>query len=237
MSRQSPDLDAIAQAWWKAWEAAQSALNAGGRYLSAQELSERRRRLGEERGAVVRLLQGLTRDLGADSWFITYWLSAPAATSPMLGLPTAVIAGVFDLDGVLTASARLHAAAWAESFNPFLLKQAERGGLPFVPFNRGDYQHLITGRPRLDGVRAFFASRGISLPEGNPDDPPGTDTVYGVANRKNVALQRRLDYEGVSAYAGSRSYLEAARMIGLRTAVVSASVNTAIILERAGLAD
>ena len=96
---------------------------------------------------------------------------------------------------------------------------------------------MITGRPRLTGVRAFLASRGISLPEGNPDDPPGTDTVYGVANRKNVALQRRLDHEGVSAYAGSRSYLEAARMIGLRTAVVSASVNTAIILERAGLAE
>jgi beta-phosphoglucomutase-like phosphatase (HAD superfamily) len=196
-------------------------------------LGERSHRLVDERGDVARLLQGLTR-LQADSWFV-HWLSAPALTSRMLGLPGGVLACVFDLDGVLTASATLHASAWAESFDAFLMNRAKRGQREFPPFDRSDYQRSLAGRPRLDGVRALLANRGISLPEGSPDDPPGADTVHGLANRKNEALRRRLDRDGVSAFEGSRSYLEAARLIGLRGAVVSASANTTTILEQAGL--
>jgi HAD superfamily hydrolase (TIGR01509 family) len=156
----------------------------------------------------------------------------------MIGLPEHVTACVFELDGVLTTSAAVHAAAWAETFDPFLLARAERHRRPFVPFLRDhDYDEHLAGTPRLDGVRAFLASRGISLPEGADDDLPGTATVHGLANRKNEALQQHLDREGVDAFAGARSYLVAADMLHVRRAVVSASANTETMLERAGLDD
>jgi beta-phosphoglucomutase-like phosphatase (HAD superfamily) len=155
----------------------------------------------------------------------------------MLGLPSGVIACVFDLDGVLTTSATLHARAWTETFDSFLLDRAERSGREFIPFDpHGDYLDHIAGRPRLDGVRAFLGSRGISLPEGTPGDAAGAPTVNGIASRKNEAMQMRLQRQGVAAFHASRSYLEASRMVGVRRAVVSASANTAVILERAGLA-
>jgi beta-phosphoglucomutase-like phosphatase (HAD superfamily) len=148
-----------------------------------------------------------------------------------------VVACVFDLDGVLTTSAAVHAAAWAETLDSFLLQRAERGNRQFIPFDRRrDYEDHLAGRPRLGGVRSFLASRGIGLPEGNPGDEPGAETVWGLANRKNLALRQRLDREGVAAFAGSRCYLEAARIARLHPAVVSPSSNTATILERTGLA-
>jgi HAD superfamily hydrolase (TIGR01509 family) len=150
-----------------------------------------------------------------------------------------VTACVFNLDGVLIGSAAVHAAAWMETFDEFILTRAERarGHFAPAPFNpRTDYPAHIHGRPRLEGVRAFLASRGISLPEGRADDAPGTETVHGLANRKKVALLRRLDEHGLSAFEGARSYLELAREGGVRCAVLSASANTGTILERAGLA-
>ncbi len=231
------NVDALAAQWWSALEAAQSALRAAARYLSPQEVAERGHRLAEERGVAVHDLEGLAHDLHAHSRLVR-WVGTPSVSRQMLGLPGEVSACVFDLDGVLTTSAAAHAAAWTETFDAFLIERAERSHRPFIPFDHDrDYDEHIAGRPRLDGVRAFLASRGISLPEGTPADRPGTETVYGLANRKNQALRRRLDRAGVAAFEGSRCYLEAARMLGLHRAVVSASSNTVTILERAGLAD
>jgi beta-phosphoglucomutase-like phosphatase (HAD superfamily) len=229
-------LDALAASWWSALESAQSALRAAGLSLSAHELGERGRHLTQERNETVQLLQGLGRELHTRSRLVD-WVAAPSLTGRMLGLPSEVIACVYDLDGVLTASSTVHAAAWTETLDAFLLERAERSRRPFIPFDRNrEYDALIAGRPRLDGVRTFLASRGISLPEGTPDDAPDAETVHGLANRKNRALQRRLDREGVAAFEGSRYYLEAARMLGFKRVVVSPSANTARILERAGLA-
>jgi HAD superfamily hydrolase (TIGR01509 family) len=232
----SSSLDPLAAQWWTALDAAQSALRAASPYLSPQELGERGRHLVEERNVAVRELEGLAHDLHAHSQLL-HLVATPSRTRHMLGLPNEVTACVFDLDGVLTTSATLHAEAWTETFDRFLLERAERSHRPFVPFDPDhDYEDHLAGKPRLDGIRAFLASRGISLPEGDTDDPPGAETIYGLANRKNRALRRRLDREGVAAFEGSRCYLEAARMLGLHRAVVSASANTAAILERAGLA-
>jgi beta-phosphoglucomutase family hydrolase len=183
----------------------------------------------------MRLLQGLRHDWQTDSPLLD-WLAAPAVSRRLLGLPDDVIACVFDLDGVLTTSAGLHAAAWADTFDTFLYKRVGNGHHRFEAFAEArDYESSIAGRPRVEGVRRFLASRGINLPEGSEDDPSGTETVHGLANGKNEALRRRLERQEVAAFAGSRSYLEAARALGLRRAVVSASANTETILEHAGL--
>jgi beta-phosphoglucomutase family hydrolase len=159
----------------------------------------------------------------------------------MLGLPAGTVACLFDLDGVLTATERLHAEAWAATFDELLGRRAGYGE-PFAdqarPFDpRRDYFAYLHGRPRLDGVQEFLASRGISLPRGEVSDSPGTESVHGVANRKNEVLQRLLAREGVDAFDGSRRYLEAALEASVHCAVVSASANTPAILARAGLDD
>jgi beta-phosphoglucomutase family hydrolase len=156
----------------------------------------------------------------------------------VLGLPDDVTACLFDLDGVLTQTAKVHDAAWTEMFDGYLRARSERTGEPFVPFDpAADYNAYVDGKPREDGVRSFLASRGITLPEGSPDDPPGTETVAGLGNRKNEALLATIARDGVEVYDGSRRYLEAARDAGLRRAVVSSSANTAQVLEVTGLAD
>ncbi|MFG2053896.1 HAD family hydrolase [Micromonospora sp. NPDC048930] len=154
----------------------------------------------------------------------------------MLGLPAHVTACLFDLDGVLTQTAKVHNAAWTETFNAFLKQRAAATGEPFRPYDPGpDYNRYVDGKPRADGVRSFLASRGITLPEGSPDDPPEMDTVNGVGNRKNVILLKRIHTDGVEVYAGSVRYLEAAVRAGLRRAVVSASANCAAVVQGAGL--
>jgi beta-phosphoglucomutase family hydrolase len=159
------------------------------------------------------------------------------AATAVLGLPEGVVAGLFDLDGVLTNTAVVHNKAWQETFDAFLRQRAERTGEPFVPFDPvSDYARYVDGKPRPDGVRSFLTSRGIALPDGNPDDDPALETVYGIGNRKNQALLRRIREDGVEVFAGSRRYLEAARDAGLRRVVVSSSANTAEILEITGLA-
>jgi beta-phosphoglucomutase family hydrolase len=150
-----------------------------------------------------------------------------------LGLPTTIRAGLFDMDGVLTDTASTHARAWKETFDAVLRAHGDDR-----PFDLGaDYATYVDGKRREDGVRDFLRSRGIDLPEGEPDDPPGDDTVRGVGNRKNALVQQLIDEEGVKVYDGSVRFLRAARDAGLRTAVVSSSANTRRILERAGLAD
>lgn len=150
----------------------------------------------------------------------------------MLGLPDGTRACLFDLDGVLTDTASVHAAAWKQMFDEFLRR---RDGDGFTPFDvSADYGPYVDGRPRLEGTRGFLASRGIELPEGTPDDDPDTDTLWGLSTRKNDLVQVKIT-EGVEVYPGSRRYLEAVREAGLATAVVSSSANAEQILRVTGL--
>ncbi|MFL0242321.1 beta-phosphoglucomutase family hydrolase [Mycobacterium sp. SMC-18] len=149
----------------------------------------------------------------------------------MLGLPDAVHACLFDLDGVLTDTASVHKKAWKAMFDDYLRHRAERDGEPFVPFDSHDYLQYVDGKPRQDGVRAFLRSRGVDLPEGDPDDPPGAETVAGLGNRKNEMFQQVLHDDGIEAFSGSRKYLEAVAAAGLGIAVVSSSANTRQVLD------
>ncbi len=153
----------------------------------------------------------------------------------VLGLPDGVTACLFDLDGVLTDTAAVHAAAWTKAFDSFLAARAREEGGQFSPFTRQDYLAYVDGKPRADGVRDFLSSRGITLPEGQPDDLPGAATVNGVGNGKNADLVERIRSGGVEVFEGSRRYLKAAREFGLRRAVVSSSANTADVLAVTGL--
>ncbi len=155
----------------------------------------------------------------------------------MLGLPPAVTGCLFDLDGVLTRTASVHARAWADMFDAFLSARVGQPGEDLRPFAPADYDRYVDGRPRLDGTGSFLRSRGIELPDGTPDDPPGAATVQGLSNQKNELVLRLLDEGGVEVYEGSVRYVRAARAAGLRTAVVSSSANTAQVLRAAGIAD
>ena len=155
-----------------------------------------------------------------------------------LGLPSQIRACLFDLDGVLTQTARVHAAAWKEMFDAFLRERAGQTGEKFVPFDPvADYDTYVDGKPRYDGVRSFLASRGIELPEGGPSDPPSAETVYGLGNRKNELVLAMLKQDGVQVYEGSVSYVRAVRDAGLHRAVVSASANCREVLQAAGIED
>ena len=150
-----------------------------------------------------------------------------------IGLPSGVRACLFDLDGVLTPTAKVHAAAWKEMFDDFL---RDLDGDGFRPFDStDDYDSYVDGRPRADGVRTFLASRDIELPEGEEDDPPQAGTVHGLGNRKNELVLEKIRKEGVQAYPGSVRYVEAVRAAGLRTAVVSSSANCRDVLVSAGI--
>ncbi len=156
----------------------------------------------------------------------------------MLGLPDHVRACLFDLDGVLTRTAEVHAAAWKEMFDAYLRERAAREGTEFVPFDAvDDYDEYVDGRPREDGVRTFLAARGVHLPEGTPADPPQAETVNGLGNRKNDLVLRRIREEGVAPYEGSVRFLHAVREAGLRRAVVSSSANCRDVLAAAGIED
>ncbi len=155
----------------------------------------------------------------------------------MLGLPDHVEACLFDLDGVLTQTATVHAKAWKEMFDDYLRERAKRTGDDFAPFTDDDYDDYVDGKPRYDGVRSFLASRGIELPDGTPDDAPGTETVDGLGNRKNDLVLALIERDGVDAYEGSVRYVRAARDAGLHRAVVSSSSNCRDVLEAAGILD
>lgn len=153
----------------------------------------------------------------------------------MLGLPDSIHAFLFDLDGVLTQTAKVHDAAWKDMFDGFLRAEAARTGTPFVPFDAGaDYDTYVDGRPRLDGTRAFLASRGIAVPEGDPADPPGTRTVYGLSNEKNETVLRMIREQGVEPYAGSLDYVRKLQALDVPRAVVSSSANCRDVLHAAG---
>jgi len=156
----------------------------------------------------------------------------------VLGLPDGIRGCLFDLDGVITKTATVHDAAWTEMFDSFLRERSRRTGEPFVPFDPvSDYENFVDGKPRLDGTRSFLQSRGIELPEGDPGDPPGTPTLYGLSNRKNEILLRRIHTDGVEVYPGSVRYVRAARDAGLRRAVVTSSANCRDVLAAAHIED
>jgi len=226
-------LDTVALGWQRAFDASDHALAAASGFLPEIALRQERSALTHERQQTTTLLGDLARLEGIHP---APWLPRAPVSPKMLGLPVTVRACLFDLEGVLTDSGVLHALAWAEAFDPFLLHVAERAGWRFIPFDRLDYDAYVDGHPRLEGVHAFLASRGLHLPEGRPDDPAGAETAYGLARRKSDALTRGLSRRGVNALGGARPYLEACGFAGLGRGVVSASTRTLPMLELAGLA-
>jgi beta-phosphoglucomutase family hydrolase len=155
----------------------------------------------------------------------------------MFGLPDEVTACLFDMDGVVTQTAKVHAAAWKEMFDDFLREHAKSTGSEFVPFDlHHEYDAYVDGKPRLDGTRSFLESRGIELPEGSPDDPPGKATINGLGNKKNELVLAKLATDGVQVYEDTIAYIHAVRDKGIATAIVSSSANTQQVLDSAGIA-
>ena len=150
----------------------------------------------------------------------------------MIGLPEAITACLFDLDGVLTSTASQHEAAWRTTFDAFLAGWPDGDR---EPFTHPDYLASVDGRPRADGVRTFLASRGIVLPEGTPDDDPDLPTVHGLGNRKNALLLSIIEEQGVEPYPGSVAYVKAAKEAGLAIGVVTSSANGESVLAAAHL--
>jgi HAD superfamily hydrolase (TIGR01509 family) len=231
----APGLDILSTRWRVAFRAARGALDAA-ESLPPAERSVRAQHLSAEVAETQRLLEAVAVERHSRRLLLPLAVS-PLEARRLLGLSTDVAACVFDLEGVLVGSAELHSAAWRETFDELLLDRVDRtrgDGVPYDP--RLDYPAHLHARPRLDGVRSFLASRGIRLPEGDESDVPGTETVNGLANRKNEVLRRLLAEQGAQAFEGSQSYLELAREAGVRCAVVSASANAQTVVEHAGLA-
>jgi beta-phosphoglucomutase-like phosphatase (HAD superfamily) len=223
----SPALDELVVRWRTAFRAARSAIDAAYELPGDRRTAEAHR-LRDELAPTQSLLETLANDRG-EPRYLPFVVSAPEARR-LLGLPLEITGCVFTLEGVLVPSTSLHAAAWAAAVDELLVER----GVPTFDLDR-DYRLYIHGRPRLDGVRGLLASRGVRLPEGTPDDRPGTHTVRGIANRKVQVLYHLLEVHGVRAFDGSRSYLELAREAGIGSVVVSASLSTDTILALAGL--
>ena len=145
---------------------------------------------------------------------------------------------LFDLDGVITNTAKVHAACWKKMFDEYLQQRATQRGEPFKAFDLvTDYRLHVDGKPRYDGVRDFLTSRGVQLPEGDPDDPPEAETVCGLGNRKNRLVTKAIEDMGVQAYDGSVRLVRQLRRDGFKVAIVSSSENCAAILKAANLDD
>jgi beta-phosphoglucomutase family hydrolase len=152
--------------------------------------------------------------------------------------PTGVVdAVVFDLDGVVTDTATVHAAAWKQLFDAFLQARTAAAGEPFRPFTDEDYRRYVDGKPREDGVRSFLESRGIALPEGAPSDPPERATVRGLGSRKNALFLQLLEQQGAAPFPSTVELVRELGRRGIRTGVISASRNAAAVLAAAGLDD
>jgi beta-phosphoglucomutase family hydrolase len=155
-----------------------------------------------------------------------------------LRLPAQVRACLFDMDGVLTDTASVHASAWKQTFDEFLRRRPAGGEEDLRPFDaKEDYDSFVDGRSRADGTRAFLESRHIELPEGTDSDPSGAETIQGLSKRKNDLLLERLKQDGVKTFADAVRFAHAVREAGLAAAVVSASANTAQVLDSAGISD
>ena len=145
---------------------------------------------------------------------------------------------ILDLDGVVTQTARVHARAWKQMFDGYLQQRQERTGESYAPFRiETDYPQWVDGKPRTDGLRSFLQSRGIDLPDGDPDDPPDAETISGLGNRKNALYRDLLDQHGVDVYQDAVEQIGRWRNRGLKTAIISSSKNCLPVLEAAGLRD
>jgi beta-phosphoglucomutase family hydrolase len=145
---------------------------------------------------------------------------------------------LLDLDGVITDTASVHAACWKQMFDEYLQKRAAQRGEAFRPFDIAtDYRLYVDGKPRYDGVRDFLTSRGISLPEGGPDDPSQVETVDGLGNRKNDLVNKIIEEKGVEPYEGSVELIHELRRRGFKIAVVTSSQNCTTVLKAVKLAD
>jgi beta-phosphoglucomutase family hydrolase len=153
----------------------------------------------------------------------------------VIGLPSEIEACLFDLDGVITQTAKVHAAAWKQMFDAYLRQRAKSRGEEFREFDEHDYDEYVDGKPRYEGVSAFLASRQIELPQGSPDDPPDAETIDGLGNRKNEIVLELIRRDGVQAYDGSVRYVQAARAAGMPCAVVSSSTNCRDVLIAVGM--
>lgn len=225
------ELDTVADDWQLALDGALEAVNAADRAFTAEERGRLSRSLARERAETAVLLERLAHTTGVHN---VPWLSPVPIHPSSLGLGDGVSACILDLDGVLTDSGVVHAAAWAEVFDDFLLRFAARTGRQFIPFDGDrDYRTYLDGRPRLEGIHMFLSSRGIRLPEGRVEDPAHVDTAYGLATRKSEALSRVMRRRGVSALPGARRFLESAGRAGIGRAVISGSQTVLPMLELA----
>ena len=169
------------------------------------------------------------------------------ALDTLMSEPTVIIsrdaidAVVFDMDGVVTQTATVHAAAWTALFDAYLKEAAGResgapsAGAAFEPFSQSDYLRFVDGKPRYDGVRDFLASRGLTLPWGDPSDPPEAETVCGLGNRKDAYFHRLVAEQGVEPFPSTVALIGELKHAGVRVAIISASRNTTKILEAAGV--
>lgn len=142
---------------------------------------------------------------------------------------------LFDLDGVITATAKIHAACWKRTFDRFLQQQAQKTHEPFVPFEENDYKQYVDGKMRYVGTQSFLESRGIELPYGNPSDSPGYDTVCALGNLKDSFFDEELRTQGVEVYEGSVALLHHLVQQGFKIAVVSSSHHCQAVLKAAGI--
>lgn len=161
--------------------------------------------------------------------------STGQASESLVLTPARIDAALFDLDGVVTDTARVHEAAWAEMVDAFLKRWSQEHGLPFAPLTRRDYLEYFDGRPRTDAIRAFAAARGVPLPEGSPSDPADLDTVQGLAARKNRIFLDHIRNRGIDVYPSTVALIQRLRGLGITIALVPASRNCAEILRIAGL--
>jgi beta-phosphoglucomutase family hydrolase len=152
-----------------------------------------------------------------------------AASSP-------VVAVIFDLDGVVTDTAEVHAAAWKVLFDQFLAARPARADEDHRPFTRDDYLRFVDGRARHDGVAGFLGSRRIELEVGDPDDDGDAGTVHGLGNAKNRIFLDALAGQGVPVFPTTVAFVSQLRRCGVQTAVVSASENCAAVLDAGGVA-
>ena len=217
-------LDAVASHWQWALDAAASALDAERDELPSLLLAAERQALAREREATSAVLAQVAALHGIGA---APWLAPSPVTPPLLGLPGGTQACIFDLDGVLTDSAALHAAAWAEALDAFLLGLWHESGYQFVSFDRDvEYRAYFDGRPRLEGLRLFLTGRGLHVSEA---------TAHAIAQRKGEVFEHGLERRDVAALPGAHRYLQAAGHARLGRAVVSASTATLPMLRLAHL--
>lgn len=236
MAVETLDFDTLIGEWRRAFEAARRALEAGRHDLPAAEIGMRSHRLADERVATARLLEAFARQRQMKQ-FLVRLVASSWESKRLLGLPADAVACVFNVDGVLVPSAAIHAEAWRVMFDEFVHRRIELTHIPVASFSVGvDYPRLIHGRSRVTAVHEFLASRGITLPDGSADDPPGAETVNGLANRKTEVLMEVLARGSAHVFQGARLYLELVRDSAMRCAVVSGSTSTQLLLERAHLA-